>query len=253
MTPGISKLECEEPDTTKYDLPMPKSWQQPYPNSKLDVAATMYEVKPVPEYDSTPAYTWGIAPRERDAGMKWNVLDRKAYIAIMFAGASSCYGRPKVLPCSQCWLDKDPSVSTGHKSGKVFRYASRLIAAADNIKRFKFNVRDEAREFHIVPGIQNSLVSTNQFAKANYISISDKYMVNIYEENITEIRVSGGAVLKGWWVPKECLWQIPLEEINLQPNLNTSMILVNQSMTEMLRIALPPIKPINTVFGLKTK
>jgi hypothetical protein len=51
-----------------------------------------------------------------------------------------------------------------------------------------------------MPGItKNSLLSTGQFAAANYITIFNKEEVNIYDANDTIIAVTRGTILQGWW------------------------------------------------------
>ena len=64
----------------------------------------------------------------------------------------------------------------------------------------------------MIPGIQNNLLSTNQFIKTKHITIFDKEEVNIYDAKNTEIRITKGTVLIGWRLPDEGLWRIPLNE-----------------------------------------
>ena len=74
--------------------------------------------------------------------------------------------------------------------------------AATEIADYPFNVRDPAKQLHIMPGITtNSLLSTNKFAEANYIMIFDKEEVNIYDVNDTVITVTRGAILCGLNAP----------------------------------------------------
>ena len=49
----------------------------------------------------------------------------------------------------------------------------------------------------MVPGIQNNLLSTNQFAKAKYSMIFDEKEVNIYDATNTIIKTTRGSVLRG--------------------------------------------------------
>ena len=48
----------------------------------------------------------------------------------------------------------------------------------------------------MILGIQNNLLSTNQFVKAKYITIFDKEEVNIYDATNPEIKTTRGAVLR---------------------------------------------------------
>ena len=63
--------------------------------------------------------------------------------------------------------------------------------AATKIAEYPFQVRDPVKHLHITPGITtNSLMSTNEFAAANYITIFDNKEVNIYDANDTIIAVT---------------------------------------------------------------
>jgi hypothetical protein len=55
-----------------------------------------------------------------------------------------------------------------------------------------------ARSVHIVPQVQNSLLSTSKVVDANYIAVYDKEEVNFYDAKTTEINVLVETVLKGW-------------------------------------------------------
>ena len=93
----------------------------------------------------------------------------------------------------------DPFIRTGRKSDKIFRGAMGHTSAADDIRLLEHDLRDGAREVHMVPGLSDtSLISTGKLADEGYISISDKDKVNIYDANSTEITISQSAILKGW-------------------------------------------------------
>ena len=193
---------------------MPTQWFMASNNAPTyDIAASVHDVEP-PQKNNKPLYDYVkpvVAPKDADAEMKWKLINGKVRTGIADAGASASCGQPELSDCGGFRIDSDLFNLTGRKSGKVFQYAGVSIAAANDANQFKFNMRDVAKEVHMVPGINNTLVSTNQFAKSNYAWIFDKDMVNIYDMNNTEIKVSISAVLKGWRVPKEGLWRIPLE------------------------------------------
>ena len=67
----------------------------------------------------------------------------------------------------------------------IFQYNGGTIAAAEKIKQLSFKVQEEAKDDHMIPGIQNNLLSTNKFAKAKYILIFDEEEVNIYDATNT--------------------------------------------------------------------
>ena len=64
--------------------------------------------------------------------------------------------------------------------GKNILHAGGAIAAADEIKQPPLKVQEDTKYVHMIPGIQNNLLSTNRFAKAKYMMIFDKEEVNIY-------------------------------------------------------------------------
>jgi hypothetical protein len=70
---------------------------------------------------------------------------------------------------------------------------------ATAIAEYPFKERGPANKLHIRTGItKNLLLSTGQFAAANYITVFDKEKVNIYNANNTIIAVTRGAILPGW-------------------------------------------------------
>ena len=105
------------------------------------------------------------------AELKWIFLNGKVKTAIADVGASSICDRPEVLECVKYKLDSDPFMDTSCKSNKIFQYYGGTIAVANKIKQLIFNILEEVKDVHMIPGIQNNLLSTNQFAKAKYITI----------------------------------------------------------------------------------
>ena len=101
------------------------------------------------------------------------------------------------------------------------------------------------------PGIPNNSFSTNQFAKAEYMTIFDEEEVNIYNATNTEIKTAGGAVLRGWRLPKKGLWRILLDEnVTSESNLNTKTVKAKEPPSNLLKIQPPPpSKSINKVYG----
>ena len=100
---------------------------------------------------------------------------------------------------------------TGLQSNKVFILPSGQAVAASEVAEYPFKVRNPASQVHITPGVTiNSLMSTNQFAVADYITVFDKEEVNVYDANDVKITVTRGAILRGWRCPSTGLWRIPL-------------------------------------------
>ena len=93
----------------------------------------------------------------------------------------------------------DPCRRTGLQSNKVFILPSGQAVTASEVAEYPFKVRKPASEVHITPGVtSNSLMSTNQFAVAGYITVFDKEEVNVYDANDVQITVTRGALLRGW-------------------------------------------------------
>ncbi len=76
------------------------------------------------------------------------------------------------------------------------------------------------------------LLSTGKFANANFITVFDKEMVNIYDANDTIFTISRGAILRGFRNPVLNIYQILL--VDIVRNNNTDTIIVNQPPTEFL-------------------
>ena len=114
------------------------------------------------------------------------------------------------------------------------------------------DIRQPAKEVHIVPSIKtHSLLSTAKFAEAGYITVFDDEEVNIYDAQNTTLKVSRGAIVRGWFDKTANLWRIPLIPVVL--NNNTDTVLVNKQPTEFLPGRTPIIEAINNVYELKTQ
>jgi hypothetical protein len=161
--------------------------------------------------------------------------------AIVDSGTTSNVGMPK-----------DPFIDTNKISNKEFSVANGQVEKATVEKLLHHEVREPARTVDIVPGISTAtLISTSKFADANYITIFDDEEVNIYDANNTEIKVSRGAILKGWRDNKSRLWRIPL--VPVVKNLNTDTIVCNKPPSELLQHRPPPVEAINNVYELKSQ
>ncbi len=127
------------------------------------------------------------------------------------------------------------------------------IKRSSKIGHIATTVQAPARNIHITPGInKTSLISTVKFAKANYTFFFDKYEVNIYNQNNTDITILRATVICGWRQPgTNDLWHIPLMPVVSNTNNNT--VLVNQPPTKFILSCPPPNKAIFNVYKLKTQ
>ena len=77
------------------------------------------------------------------------------------------------------------------------------------------------------------------------MQVFDKEEVNIYDANDIVIKTTRGAVLRGWRVPKEGLWRIPIVRGACQSsNQNTDTAAISASPQQMLLDLLPPTQDI---------
>ena len=145
-----------------------------------------------------------------------------------------------------------PLIPTGRISGKIFQLPDGTRTAAATVSKLAHNVRQPAKEIHIVPSIKsNSLLSTEKIAKAGYTTVFNNEEVNIYDAHNTKLIVSRGAILHGWFNKTHNLWRIPLIPVVL--NNNTDTVFVNKPPTKFLPDCIPVIEAIHNVYELKTQ
>jgi hypothetical protein len=141
-------------------------------------------------------------------------------------------------------------VPTGRQSNKTFHMPSGTIKEATDVDKLHHNIRQPAKDIHIVLGIEcDSLLSIPQFTNASYIAIFDKDKINIYKANNTKVTVSCSTILCGWQCKDKNLWRVPLLTNVL--NNNTYTVLCNQPSTEFSPERLLPTEAIHNVYQLK--
>ncbi len=119
----------------------------------------------------------------------------------------------------------DPSVPTGIQSTATFGGAFGKQATATTMNKLHHKLRKPEQSVHIVPQVQNSLLSTSKVVDADYIAIYDNEEVNFYDAKTMKITVLEKAVFKGWQCPAAGLWWLPLVENPV--NLNTDTLLLD--------------------------
>ena len=80
-------------------------------------------------------------------------------------------------------MDTSDLVATGLRSNTVFIYAEGNIGVVDEVKHLPFDVRGQAKEIHMTPGLENHLISTNRFVEEDYVQVFDREQVNSYDAN----------------------------------------------------------------------
>ncbi len=93
------------------------------------------------------------------------------------------------------------------------------------MKKLQHKLHKPAQSIHIIPQVQNSLLSTSKVLDADYISIYDKEEVDFYNVKTPTFTASEEAVLKGWQYLAAGLWRLPL--VKNQGNLKTNTLLLD--------------------------
>ena len=105
----------------------------------------------------------------------------------------------------------DPFLHTGETSTKVFSMPTGAAATASTKKKLLLKVRSPADEVHIVPGLQQTLLSGSKFADAGYVAVYDEDEVNFYNKG--DVKIDADAVIRGYRCPRTGLWRVPLQPI----------------------------------------
>ena len=95
-------------------------------------------------------------------------------------------------------------------------------AQATEVKKLLLDVRAPAQEIHVVPELQQTLLSGSKFADAGYTAVYDEEEVNFY--NAKDIIITAEAVLRGYRCHRTGIWRVPLKPHVLNEN-NDTLIL----------------------------
>ncbi len=90
-----------------------------------------------------------------------------------------------------------------------------------------------------------------KFADANYVTVFNKEMVNVYDADDTTFTVSKGAILCGFRNPVLNVYRIPL--VNMVRNNNTNTIILTCPPTKFLPNRPTTNEAIHNVYELKTQ
>jgi hypothetical protein len=186
---------------------------------------------------TNPQYIIGVD----NAKLQQGIRDGTIATTIADSGATSGVG-----------TTANPCHCSGRPSGKQFILPSGDVIPSTEMAKYSFDVRALANKLHITPGVsQHSLLSTGKFANANYSTVFDKEMVNVYNANNTIFTISKGAILHGFLDSVLNLYQIPL--VNMVRNNNTGTIIVYHPPIKFLPDQPPPSKAVYNVYELKTQ
>ena len=108
------------------------------------------------------------------------------------------------------------------------------------IMKLAHELKAPSDELHLLPGVHSTLLSGVKFAYADYVTILDKEVINIYYGRTAKIIISENSVLSGYRTEK-VLWRIPMKK-NVQ-NVNNNTLLIQRPSTN---------KDISHVFELSS-
>ena len=245
------RLPPDHPTDNKIAL----RWKRRLENRKMAKAnRNALTISAETTYHFTPAQLAAIRSAESiahvqtynhdDEALRLGVLDGSIPSAAADSGATSSVGTKS---------DSQHFISTGKRSDKTFRLPNGALETAREICHLATAVRSPARDIHITPGVDETLlISTVKFAEAGYVTIFDRDEVNIYDQSDTVITVSRAAILRGWREPgTNDLWRIPL--VPVVRNNNTDTIIVKRPPSEYLPNRPAPAEAIHNVYELKTQ
>jgi hypothetical protein len=86
--------------------------------------------------------------------------------------------------------DEECFVDTGEASTKTFMFPDKRTNKATKKMLTKHNLRPEAKEMKIVPGLHSTLISVPKLADAGYTTVFNKAGAAIYDDYTTTISAS---------------------------------------------------------------
>ena len=114
---------------------------------------------------------------------------------------------------------------TGQTSDKVYVMPMKDEASATKLMKLKRNeLRDKAKEVNLLPGVHSTLVSGVKLADEDYVTITDKNKVAVFDGRKVTIKVTERAVIEGYRDRKTGLWRIPLRSKVENENMDTMII-----------------------------
>ena len=106
--------------------------------------------------------------------------------------------------------DEPALVNTGQPSRKPFMFPDGRTGKATKKMLLKHNLRVEAREMNIVPGLHSALVSIPKLAEAGYTTVFNKKGAAIYDDYTTTITATSPPVLESERCEHTGMWKLDL-------------------------------------------
>jgi hypothetical protein len=236
LSPLLCQVDKHKPNDPPVILSYTSNISPTIPAIPRNKIAARWQTK-VKQRRTNQQYIIGINNEKLQQG----ILNGTITTTIADSGATSCVG-----------TTANPCPRSGQPLDKQFILPSGNVIPATEEAEYPFNVRAPANKLHNTPGVsQHSLISTGEFANANYITVFDKEMVNVNNAINTIFTISRGAILRGSCNPVLNLYQIPL--VDMVWNNNTNTIIVNCPPTKFVPNQPPLSKAVYNVYEFKTQ
>jgi len=117
----------------------------------------------------------------------------------------------------------------GQLSTKTFMFPNGTKQQATKKMHLKHDIREEAREINILPGIHAPLISVPKLADAGYVTVFEKDVASVYDSITTTVTASGKPILQAQQCPTSGLWKM-----ELNPSASTGASLADKASTESI-------------------
>jgi len=127
---------------------------------------------------------------------------RRQRLAILDSGATSGAAGEE---------DEYGLIDTGQQSNKTFMFPNNAKQKATKKMHHKHDIRQEAKEMNIIPGLHAPLISVPKLADAGYITVFEKNIAIVYDKATTTVTASKRPVLQAPRCQTSGLWTMGLE------------------------------------------
>ncbi len=153
------------------------------------------------------------AEQQQVMNLRWEkVLEKQQHrLTILDSGATSGAAGEE---------DEYRLINMGQPSNKTFMFPNNTKQKATKKMQLKHNIRKEATEMNIIPGLHAPLVSVPKLADAGYITVFKKSIANVYDKATTTVTELNMPVLQSPQCQTSGLWTMGQEPSNNTHNRN---------------------------------
>ena len=157
--------------------------------------------------DSDDDYYVMKVEQQQKIDLRWEKIleKRRQRLAILDSGATSGGAGEE---------DEYGLIDTGQQSNKTFMFPNNTKKKSTKKMHLKHDIRQEAKEMNIIPGLHAPLVSIPKLANAGYITVFEKSIANVYDKATTTVTASNKPVLQAPRCQITGLWKMGLEPSN---------------------------------------